>query len=113
MDGVFEKVQVIGIRLQYGASVLILAIAVAACGNSGSSGVSGEYLGQPGSWVDKLVFGPGNEVRAVDDGDTAAGVFRVEGKEVFLTIGGDQSKLTITGNGCLDGGRDAGIYCKR
>lgn len=93
-----------------------MAVLIAACGNSGNSGnsrIAGEYIGQPGAWVDKLVFGPGNEVRAVDGGDTAAGVFRVEGKEIILTIGTDQSKLTIVGNGCLDGGRDAGVYCKR
>jgi hypothetical protein len=90
---------------------LALVVLVAACG--GSSSISGEYMGQPGSWVDKLVFGPGNEVRAIDGGDTAAGIFSIDGKEVLLTFGTDRNKLTITGNGCLDGGRDAGIYCKR
>lgn len=66
-----------------------------------------------GSWVDKLVFGPGNEVRAVDGGATSAGIFHVEGQEIVLTFGTDQNKLTVTDNGCLDGGRAAGTYCPR
>jgi hypothetical protein len=87
-----------------------MAASITACGGGN---ITGEYVGQPGSWVDKLNFGPGNEVRAVDGGDTAAGVFRVEGKEIFLTIGTDQNTLMIVGNGCLDGGRHLGVYCKR
>ena len=108
----FEKVKAIGVQARRGVSALGLVASItliAACGNGS---ISGEYVGQPGSWVDKLVFGPGNEVRSFDGGDAAAGVFTVEGKEILLTIGTDQNKLTIGDNGCLDAGR-LGIYCKR
>lgn len=98
-------------RVRYGIAALALAATVTACG-SGGGGVSGEYVGQAGAWVDKLVFGPGNEVRAFDGGDSAAGIFGIEGKEILLTIGTDRDKLTIVGNGCLDGGH-LGTYCKR
>lgn len=109
MSGGVEKVRAGGVRVRRGVGALGLVALIAGCGNSS---ISGEYVGQPGSWVDKLVFGPGNEVRAVNRGDAAAGVFRVESKEIFLTIGTDQTKLTIAANGCLDAGR-LGIYCKR
>jgi len=108
-DG-YEQVRAVCVRLRCAVSGLALVALVAACGNSS---ISGEYVGQPGSWVDKLVFGPGNEVRAVDGGATSAGIFHVEGQEIVLTFGTDQNKLTITDNGCLDGGRAAGNYCPR
>jgi len=110
MKGEYQNAQAVGAQVRRGIGALALVILVAACG---SSSVSGEYVGQPGAWVDKLVFGPGNEVRAIDGGDTAAGIFSIDGKEILLTFGTDQNKLTITDNGCLDGGRDAGMYCKR
>ncbi|MDO9600238.1 MAG: hypothetical protein Q7J47_21165 [Azoarcus sp.] len=97
-------------RVQRALGLAAVGTLLAACGDSG---LSGEYIGRQGSWVDKLVFGPGNEVRAVDGRDEAAGVFRIEGKQVILTIGTDQSALTIADSGCLDGGRQAGVYCKR
>lgn len=112
MSGGVEKVRAEGIRVRCGVGALGLVALVTLIAGCGNSSISGEYVGQPGSWVDKLVFGPGNEVRAFDSGDATAGVFRVEGKEIFLTIGGDRNKLTIEGNGCLDAGR-LGVYCKR
>jgi hypothetical protein len=114
MSGGVEKVQAVGVQVRRSVSALGLAALItftAGCGN-GNGSVSGEYVGQPGSWVDKLVFGPGNEVRSFDGGDAAAGVFKVEGKEILLTIGTDQNKVTIADNGCLDAGR-LGMYCKR
>jgi hypothetical protein len=108
MNGGIEKRQAACVRIRSGVGALALATLLAACGNSS---LSGEYVGQPGSWVDKLVFGPGNEVRAIDGGDTSAGIFKVEGTEILLTIGTDQDKLKIDGNGCLSS--RLGTYCKR
>lgn len=93
--------------------LLALVFGLAGCGGSDSGALTGEYIGQPGSWVDKLVFGPGNEVRAVDGEETALGIYSVDGKQVLVAISGDQSTLIITDNGCLDGGGMAGVYCKR
>jgi hypothetical protein len=63
---------VIRIQVRRRASALVVAESIAACG---SSDISAEYVGYPVSWVDKLVFDSGNKVRAVDDGDVAAGVY--------------------------------------
>jgi hypothetical protein len=109
MIGGIEKLQAACVRIRCGVAALALAALMAACGNDSS--MSGEYVGQPGAWVDKLVFGPGNEVRAIDNGKTSAGVFRIEGSEIFLTFGTDQDKLSIGGNGCLSS--RLGTYCKR
>jgi hypothetical protein len=68
----FEKVQAIRIQIRRRASALAMAESIAACG---SSDFSTEYIGQPVSLVDKLVFDPGNKVRAVGDSDIAAGVY--------------------------------------
>lgn len=113
MNGGFAKVWWHCVQIPYVVATIALAASLAACGDSGSGGISGEYMGQAGAGVDKLVFGPGNEVRAAYQGDIAAGIFRVSGKEVFLDLGGDQAKLAIAGNGCLVGGSDVGTYCKR
>jgi hypothetical protein len=112
MSGGVEKAQAVGVQVRRGVSALGLAALITFTAGCGNGSVSGEYVGQPGSWVDKLVFGPGNEVRSFDGGDAAAGVFKVEGKEILLTIGTDQNKVTIADNGCLDAGR-LGVYCKR
>jgi len=113
MNGGLEKVWWHCVRVPYVVGTLALAASLAACGNSGSGGVSGEYMGQADAGMDKLVFGPGNEVRATFDGDIAAGTFGIEGKEVFLNFGGEQAKLAVAGNGCLVGDSDVGTYCKR
>jgi hypothetical protein len=101
------------VRIPYVVATIASAASLAACGDSGSGVISGEYLGQDGAGVDTLVFGPGNEVRATYRDDIAAGIFKVSGKEVFLDLGGDQATLAIAGNGCLVGGSDVGTYCKR
>jgi hypothetical protein len=105
------RVQAVSAQVRSRVSALALVGFIVACG-SGGSGISGEYVGQPGAWVDRLVFGPGTEVRAFQRGDAAVGVFGVDATEILLTIGTDQDKLTIVGNGCLDGGH-LGTYCKR
>ncbi|MDO8827554.1 hypothetical protein [Methylophaga sp.] len=91
--------------------LIIMFFTLAACGGSGGS-VSGEYIGQENAWVDKLVFGPDDKVRAIDGDETALGIFTVEGDKVMVAIGGDQNPMTIRKDGCLDGGY-VGVYCKK
>jgi len=76
MIGWIGAVRSVCVRVCRGVIALALAVSVIACGNGG---ISGEYVGQPGAWVDKLTFGPGNEVRAVQRGDAAVGI-GIEGK---------------------------------
>ncbi len=91
--------------------LMLFTLALAGCGSGG--GPSGEYLGREGAFVDKLVFGPGDKVQAVQDGEVNAGTFTVEdGGRVVVNIAGDSNALTPKSDGCLDGGDFIGTYCK-
>lgn len=46
-----------------------LLLGLSACGDGNS--ISGEYIGLDNAWVDKLVFGPNDQVRAIDGEETA------------------------------------------
>lgn len=87
--------------------LITIVLALSACGNS----ISGEYIGQENSRVDKLIFGPGDEVRAVLGESIRVGTFTVVENKVNVIIGNDQNAMTIKDDGCLDGGY-VGVYCK-
>ncbi|MFA5495630.1 MAG: hypothetical protein WC247_12705 [Porticoccaceae bacterium] len=96
-------------RLLPAAVVLGAAALLTACGGGEPSG---EYIGIEGAVVDKLEFGPDDKVRTTEAGETKEGTFRFEGdKLIVVTIDGDQNALTITDDGCLNGGY-LGTYCK-
>jgi len=88
----------------------VLFLGLSACG--GENSLTGEYVGQENAWVDKIIFGPNDQVRAIDGDETTLGIFRVDGEIVMLAIGGDQNPMTIRKDGCLDGGY-VGVYCKK
>lgn len=96
-------------RLVPAATLLGLTAVLTACGGGDPSG---EYIGIEGAVVEKLEFGPDDKVRTVDASETNEGTFRREGdKLIIVSINGDQNSLTITDDGCLNGGY-LGIYCK-
>lgn len=86
-----------------------MLLGLSACGDGNS--ISGEYIGLNNAWVDKLIFGPNDQVRAIDGEDTALGIYTIEGDTLLVAIGGDQNPMTIRKDGCLDGGY-VGVYCK-
>lgn len=88
----------------------VMLAGLSACG--GESSITGEYIGQENAWVDKIIFGPEDQVRAIDGDETTLGIFRVEGETVIVAISGDQNPMTIREDGCLDGGY-VGVYCKQ
>ncbi len=88
----------------FAVSTLLLS----ACSNS----PSGEYVGEPGSFLDKIVFKSGDKVEVVKGGSTRVGTYQVDGKQVIVVIGNDQEMMTIDDKGCLGGGNLRGTYCK-
>lgn len=88
----------------FAASTLLLS----ACSNA----PSGEYVGEPGSFLDKIVFKSGDKVEVVKGGGTRVGTYQVDGKQVIVVIGNDQETMTIDDKGCIGGGRLRGTYCK-
>lgn len=90
--------------LTFAAGALLLS----ACGN----GPSGEYVGEPGSFLDKIVFKSGDKVEVIKGGGTRVGTYRVDGKQVIIVIGNDQETLTVDDKGCIGSGRLRGTYCK-
>lgn len=90
------------------AGAVLLAGLLGACGGSG---LSGDYLARgEDAFVDKLVFGPGERVQAVRGDSARVGTYSVNGSQVIVTIGGDQTTMTIDGN-CVVSQR-LGTYCK-
>jgi hypothetical protein len=43
---------------------------------------------------------------------TGEGTYEIEGEQVKVTNNGETQLLTIDADGCLDGGRRIGKYCK-
>jgi hypothetical protein len=43
---------------------------------------------------------------------TGEGTYEIEGEKVKVTNNGETQLLTIDADGCLDGGRRIGKYCK-
>lgn len=84
------------------------ALLLSACSNS----PSGEYVGEPDSYLDKIVFKSGDKVDVIKGGATRVGTYQVNGKQVIITIGNDQETMTIDDKGCIGGGRLRGTYCK-
>lgn len=85
-------------------SVLLLS----ACGQQ----VSGLYTGQEGSFLESMNFKSGGKVELTFMGGTGEGTYEIEGNKVKVTNNGETQLLTIDADGCLDGGRRIGKYCK-
>lgn len=89
--------------------VVLAALAVAACGDSNS--LSGTYAGKDGAI--KMAFQSGGTVSVTMMGQTQQGTYKVDGKQVAVTIQGLQQTFTIGSDGCIDaGGGEFGKLCK-
>jgi hypothetical protein len=90
--------------------VALACLALASCGDKG---LSGTYLPKGGGLVmQKLEFSSGDTVTATMMEQTLRGTYKVDGKQVLITINGQQQVFNIDGDGCLDGGGALGKLCK-
>ncbi|MCB0461939.1 MAG: hypothetical protein R2816_12380 [Flavobacteriaceae bacterium] len=74
--------------------------------------LSGTYKGVGSTFFDQLTFKSGNKVELVFMGSTTEVEYKLEEGKVKITNAGQTQVLTITEDGCLDGGGFVGKYCK-
>ncbi len=75
-------------------------------------GLKGTYVGQDGAFIEQMTFTSCDAVELVFMGSTAEGNYTIEGNKVKIVNAGENQILTITDDGCLDGGGFIGKYCK-
>jgi|SRR5579863_7717715 hypothetical protein len=85
-----------------------------ACGHSS---LSGTYVPQGGGMgnglvMEKLEFVSGDAVTLSMMQQKIRATYKVEGKQLLLTLNGQSLVFDIDGNGCLDGGSLYGKFCK-
>lgn len=78
---------------------------------SGDS-LHGTYMGDEGSFLEKITFTSSDKVELVFMGSTVEGTYEIEDNKVKINNSGEIQILTITDDGCLDGGGFIGKYCK-
>ena len=76
------------------------------------SGLKGTYVVQNNAFFEKLTFKSGHKVDIVFMGTTSEIEYELDGNKVKITNAGQNQILTITDDGCLDGGGIVGKYCK-
>jgi hypothetical protein len=90
-----------------------ICLALAACGSS----LSGTYLPQGGGMgnglvMEKMVFGSGDSVTLTMMQQNVRVQYKVDGKQLLLTLNGQSLVFDIDNKGCLDGGGLYGKFCK-
>lgn len=70
------------------------------------------YVGQDGAYLEKMTFKSNNKVELVRFGSAVEGTYTMDGDQVKIDTEGENQILTITDEGCLDGGGFIGKYCK-
>ena len=96
-----------------------IAIAILACllAAGCSHGLSGTYLPKGGGMgnglvMSKLEFINGSEVNISMMEQTVRANYKIDGKQVLLTVNGQSEVFTLDDAGCLDGGNLFGKFCK-
>lgn len=89
---------------------LLVSILLSAC--SGDNDLTGTYTGSNNAFFEKLTFKPGNKVEIVFMGTTSEIDYKIDENKVKIINAGQNQILTITDDGCLDGGGFIGKYCK-
>jgi hypothetical protein len=96
-----------------------IAIAFLACLIAAGCGhhLSGTYVPKGGGIgnglvMSKLEFINGSEVNISMMEQTVRANYKVDGKQVVLSVNGQQEVFTIDDDGCLDGGNLFGKFCK-
>lgn len=94
------------------ATLLLLALTGCERGLSGTYTPDGNSL--YGEMISSLTFKPGGKVEVTAMGTTQEVMYEVEGKKVKIMGEGKSATIfTIDENGCLDGGKMIGKFCKK
>ena len=75
-------------------------------------GLHGTYVGQKGSFLEKMTFVSSNKVELTFFGSTTEATYTKEDNKVKIDNAGENQIFTISDNGCLEGGGFIGTYCK-
>lgn len=93
-------------------TIILLSFSVILFGCPPTKTLKGTYIGSHNAFFEKLIFKSGNKVEIVFMGTTSEIEYQLEDNKVKITNAGQNQILTITGDGCLDGGGHIGKYCK-
>lgn len=89
----------------------LLCAAVLASGCGG--GLRGTYVPPDGEgFLDQITFRSGGKADITFMGTTREATWAVDGRRLTITSGGDTQVFTIDDDGCVDGGRLIGRYCR-
>jgi hypothetical protein len=88
--------------------VFSVCLSVFSCNNKQLEGI---YMGNDNAFFNQLTFKTNNKVELVFMGATTEANYHLEDNKVKITSSGETQILTITKDGCLDGGGFIGIYC--
>ena len=75
-------------------------------------GLRGTYVGQKGSFLEKMTFISNNKVELTFFGSTTEATYTKEDNKVKINNAGENQIFTISDDGCLHGGGFIGTYCK-
>lgn len=90
-------------------TMAILVLLFTGCTNKTLDGI---YIGNDNAFFESLTFKSGDKVEIVFMGTTSEIEYQLENNKVKIINAGQNQILTITNDGCLDGGGFIGKYCK-
>lgn len=90
----------------------ILAVALALFIVACDTGLTGTYTSKGGVINQTMLFKSGGKVEVTTMGMIQEGEYEREGKKVRIKVAGTTTILTIDDQGCLDGGKLVGKFCK-
>jgi hypothetical protein len=94
--------------------IALTCLALAGCGQKGLSGTyvpKGGGLGN-GLVMEKLEFLSSDTVTLTMMEQKVRATYKIDGKQLLLIVNGQQQVFDIDGDGCLDGGKVFGKFCK-
>jgi hypothetical protein len=95
------------------AAALSGALALAALSAHADTHLEGTYLAPEGGLIlQKMVFKAPNIVTLTMMTQTMRGTYTVDGTDVIISLGGQQTVFTLDKKGCLDSGGVMGKVCK-
>jgi hypothetical protein len=95
------------------AAILGGALACVASGARADTKLEGTYLAPEGGLIlQKMVFKAPNIVTLTMMTQTMRGTYTVDGTDVIISMGGQQTVFTLDKKGCLDSGGVMGKVCK-
>jgi hypothetical protein len=97
--------------------MVFVALACVALAGCGDKSLSGTYLPKGGGMgnglvMEKMEFNSGDTVTLSMMQQNFRVTYKIDGKQLLLTLNGQQMVFNIDGDGCLDGGGLLGKFCK-